>query len=81
MADEENNAETWWEALRSTDPGDPTLRGLRSALLDEGTVEVPFNDSIARGFEDYLTGLPGWNDGPEHAPNPLLMIEDGEVAS
>lgn len=58
--DEENGDETWWAALDATYPGfADSLRNNRVAV-------------IRSELWSDLAALPGFDDGPEHAPDPIL---------
>lgn len=81
MTDYENNAETWWDAMRAH------LRaGTAPVSLEAQRVLVAFDckDSVVTrrqaATEIRLWGetLPGWDDGPDHAHNPLVVVEGGE---
>lgn len=73
--DWENNADTWWDGARQTARRDAgsvvaaTYRALASMQLDELTLDEP----DARAFLDWCAAIPGWHDGPKHAPHPLLV--------
>lgn len=58
--DAENNAEAWWEAVREAYPS------IAQALTDHGHAVV------AVDIWDQLAALPGFEDGPEHAPTALI---------
>lgn len=62
-ADEENNAPTFWDAVHASSDAD--IRAIGDA--DEATVSA---GTLAK-----LQALPGWSDGPAHAPNPLIVTE------
>lgn len=61
QVDHENNAETWWDALREREPA------LAARLGDSDTLEITA-DELAR-----LQALPGWADGPAHARTALIV--------
>jgi hypothetical protein len=63
--DFENNVEKWWDALRA----DPELASLPIADTSTEWCEVTDGQLAA------LKALPGWSDGPKHAPNPLIVRE------
>lgn len=58
--DAENNAETWWNAVREAYPS------IAKALTDHG------HAVIAVDIWDKLAALPGFEDGPEYAPTALI---------
>lgn len=71
--DDENNAEVWWEAFRRYAPHlkDEELRQSCRELERRG--EVTLHDPrLIEAFDGFVTGLPGWEDGPEHARTALV---------
>ena len=58
--DWENNAETFWDALRARKDG----KALEAAI-DSGRVTT--------AQRDLLVSLPGYSDGPEHAQTALIF--------
>jgi len=66
LVDEENGSEEWWEALRRRFP----------ALADE--LERDGSAKVSREELAQLQQLPGWDTGPEHAPNPLVILESAD---
>jgi hypothetical protein len=75
--DFENNAETWWDAMRADLPrlqeSDPEVAELLSRLGgDEHSVEIVDANTIQR-FCATVEAYPGWEDGPEYARNPLIL--------
>lgn len=70
--DYENNGEEWWTALyermAANDRVPVCLPELR-ANGDEWEIDAVDAPHIRRFFES----LPGWNDGPPHAPHPVLF--------
>ncbi len=69
-ADQENNAEVWWDAFRAMLPAlseaDPELYDLCRTLNRSGEVEITDPAAIER-FDKFVSDLPGWLDGPAHA--------------
>jgi hypothetical protein len=72
IADEENNAEIWWDAARAASDTPACVKEwiqlMRFAplyLTREQAIEV----------RKWAESLPGWDDGPAHAPYPLLFCE------
>jgi hypothetical protein len=59
-ADDENNADQWWDVVHATYPAFG-----RAMMADNGAV-------IAAHLWDTLAALPGFEDGPEHAPCALI---------
>lgn len=76
--DHENNATAWWDAARevartSDDRGAEVFRRLDRASV-EGELDVLAEEAAA--FTAWASDIEGWSDGPEHAPNPVLVLED-----
>jgi hypothetical protein len=75
-ADDENNAETFWEALRAGPypkkvQDDPELLNALNELIRRG--EVTMHDGrLIEAFDAFVTSLPGWEDGPEYAKTALI---------
>jgi hypothetical protein len=59
--DYENNAETWWEAIRVQEP--------KIAKRFERADRVRLTMNEYRRLE----ALPGWSDGPHYAKHPLIV--------
>ena len=80
--DEENHAEVWWAAarklIRSDAPGDLSMRGraLFQKVSERGKAVATCLDAA----ELFAWGekIEGWDDGPEHAPNPLENYHGGD---
>lgn len=71
--DEENNAETWWTAARASTDAPEAIRPILSTGASR--VVVPYaEDATVRAW---CEALPGWNDGPAHAPHPLVLAKAG----
>ncbi len=68
--DFENAATSWWEG-GGRDLWESVVEGFdnNSALLDR---------SLAESWLAQASQLPGWNDGPEHAPHPVRLEEVDE---
>lgn len=71
-ADEEYNAEEWWFAARAD--GNPP------ACIAEWIQRMNFTPLYltpeqAEEVRKWAEGLPGWADGPAHAPHPLIFQE------
>ena len=76
--DMENNAEVFHQALRETPVPEefaPILEGLDSSLA----VGVYVEPGLAARFEEWVSRLPGYEDGPEHARTALLFYENQEM--
>lgn len=58
--DGENNAEQWWDALRAHAQGQKI-----EAAIDAG--------SLTAAQLRLCESLPGWSDGPAHAPTALVV--------
>lgn len=75
-ADEENNAETWWDTMRAALPQlqktDPEVADALRRLEKDGEVELTDPALIGR-FDAIVTGLAGWADGPAHAREALTF--------
>lgn len=78
--DEENNAEQWWDAARTLAArvSDPTFTRVMHAI-ERGDENMPSSDVEA--FVAVARTLPGWDDGPSYARNPVLFSLDDEVTS
>jgi hypothetical protein len=77
--DDENNAEQWWEAFRVAYPElhetDPELYAACCEL--ERHDEVVLHDPrLIEAFDAFVTGLPGWEDGPEYARAALVAVAE-----
>lgn len=68
--DEENGSKAWWDALDKRCPSlADSLRRNRAAVVTHAVLIE-------------LATLPGFDDGPEYAPNPILDCGDeGEMVS
>ncbi len=74
--DYENNAETWWDALREYfDTGMvPTdLNDIVNSLLNYSISSIKVSEDLARKFENWAETLPGYYDGPSHAQYPIIF--------
>jgi hypothetical protein len=79
--DEENSAEAWWDAARLAMRGDTDLPSARARALfaqvnakgKAVTTRLDAAELFAWGEE-----IEGWDDGPEHARNPLLTYEGSD---
>jgi hypothetical protein len=75
-ADGENNAETWWDAMRAALPAlretDPEIADLLLALERRGEVEIVDGAAVER-FDRFVRTLPGWSDGPGYARDALIF--------
>lgn len=60
--DDENNATEWWDALQACRP-------VLASQLRRNDVTA-----INRATWNALTALPGWRDGPDYAPTPLICL-------
>lgn len=88
--DEENGSEEWWDAardLRSTlqlndrewaaAGNEPIPCGPADDLVEVMDALEKANVATATGpIVAWLASLPGWNGGPDHAPNPLIVVEE-----
>lgn len=73
VADEEYNAEEWWDAARS-DGNAPAC--IAQWLQQLNMTPLHLTPAEADEVRKWAEGLPGWDDGPAHAPHPLLFCED-----
>lgn len=78
--DQENGAEKWWdaarEALRSAAPGlSSAARDVMRRLASTHADRVRTTRRVASEICAWGAGLDGWSGGPEHAPEPLSVIE------
>lgn len=75
IVDQENNAEQFWDAFRSAVESldrDSELAHNCRKLLKSDSVEL--TDAIAiHQFDDFVTSLPGWSDGPAHAKAAIVF--------
>ena len=69
--DQENSAEDWWTAALAADKTELPLSCL--VLTHEGVSSVTVSQKDADAFQGWGAALPGWNDGPEYAPNPFVF--------
>lgn len=76
VADQENGDETWWDAARAdAEEQTPAVAAL-FARIDAATDDpsgVCCRAQDAEALIEWASTLPGWDDGPEHARNPLLV--------
>ena len=80
--DYENNAETWWDAVRAhlragTAPVSMEARKVLLAL--ERRDAVVTRRQAATEIRLWGETLPGWDDGPDHAHNPIMVVEGGDA--
>ena len=68
--DFENTAASWWDQ-----GGRELWEGITEGF-DGNSVVV--DDSLAKSWLEAARTLPGWNDGPEYAPNPISVAEVDE---
>ena len=89
--DQENNAETWWDAARNAlkagrnaerhTPAWTFARAL-PASCEPVVCQLLVSEAIvttqdAAAFRAWAETLPGWSDGPEHAPHPFTFHDVG----
>ena len=77
VIDWENNAQEWWDAASDQARNAPHLVPPKLVRLLDGTPNPP-DEMILTGYEAieiarWAASLPGWDTGPEHAPNPILF--------
>ncbi len=77
--DKEHNGDAWWTAYNATLHPDPRARDIQrvdsimSQVRNNKSAVIPGDELDV--FIEWAESLPGWNDGPEHAPHPLLISE------
>lgn len=77
--DKEHNGDAWWTAYNATLHPDPRARDIQrvdsimSQVRNNKSAVIPGDELDV--FIEWAESLPGWNDGPEHAPHPLLINE------
>lgn len=76
VVDWENTGETadgqnWWDEARARTDTPRELIDLMTAEDSEAIVPLPRAEEVAAWCES----IPGWDNGPEYAPHPLI-IED-----
>jgi hypothetical protein len=59
--------ENWWEA------GGRDLWESIAEGFDNN--DVVLDESLARSWLEQAARIPGWDDGPEYAPHPVLLRE------
>lgn len=73
--DFENNTEEFWHEFRSKidemDQDSELLQNCRT-LLRDNQVELTHSLAIVQ-FEDFVTGINGWNVDDDHAKHPIIM--------
>jgi hypothetical protein len=67
LVDPENPADAWWDALRRLTA---TLKRLAAPA---GLTPVPVDADLAPALKALFERLPGWADGPAHAPAPVRL--------
>ena len=68
--DFENTSKIWW------DQGGKDLWDGITEGFDGSSVVV--DESLAESWLETAQKIPGWNDGPEYAPNPVTVTEVDE---
>jgi hypothetical protein len=68
--DFENTSKNWWEQ-----GGQELWDGITEGF-DGNSVVV--DESLAGSWLETARQIPGWNDGPEYAPNPITVTEVDE---
>jgi hypothetical protein len=72
--DWENGGERWWEALdrelaKSKHRNDAEFKRLARWREDPSAGPIQVSDRVRR----FLESLPGYNEGPPHAPHPVIF--------
>ena len=74
--DYENNGEAFWAAVQDAGDGAPeellTIGGQGVGGVGD---EIEVTPERAAEIRAFCEELPGWNNGPEFAPHPLLIVE------
>jgi hypothetical protein len=70
--DWENNGEKFWESFNKKADSIKELDDMSE--LDEWRFKT--TPERAQEIVTFLEGLDGWNDGPSHAPHPLIISID-----
>jgi hypothetical protein len=70
MADEEYNAEDWWFAARADGNAPACVKEWIQLMSFTPLYLTPAEAAEVRKWAE---SLPGWDDGPVHAPHPLLF--------
>lgn len=73
MVDYENAAETWW-----TEGGHDLWEKYGGSMRDD---EIEMTDAEAARFFEEAQRIPGWEDGPSYAPNPVIEARRRAVAA
>ena len=63
--DFENASQTWWDK-----GGRDLWEGITEGFDNNSVV---LDDSLAESWLDTARKLPGWDDGPEYAPHPIML--------
>ena len=71
--DHENNAEAWWDAARDLANSVRNPDFTRVFNLLDGSDEIEVSQNDAEHFLETATKLTGWDDGPNHARNPVIV--------
>lgn len=71
--DVENDADGWWDAAHAVT--DPVFADLLAQL--DATCETRIRVTAAQrsAFLAIAATLPGWADGPDHAPHPIIVTD------
>jgi hypothetical protein len=69
---EENPAEEWWAALDQA-LADGTAPEELASLASDESVEISAEELEA--VLEFAQSLPGWDGGPEDAPNPFVVVD------
>lgn len=70
-ADYENNAEEFWQSFYKDEEAGLLSKNLKKLADPANFSEV----RITQEELDYLKSLPGWGEGPAHAPDPLIVTK------
>jgi hypothetical protein len=68
-------AEEWWEALDAALADGTAPEELQDLASDErADVSADRLDEVL----EFAASLPGWDGGPEHAPNPFAVVDSDD---
>jgi hypothetical protein len=68
--DFENTSEIWWEQ-----GGQELWEGIAESFDDNSVI---VEESLAKSWLAAASTIPGWDDGPDYAPNPITGVEVDE---
>jgi hypothetical protein len=72
--DYENNTEDWWYNAHRC--GRRIPQELRPLFETDDVQDVYVSQDRWHLVRDWCVSIPGWLDGPEHAPTPLIFYKE-----